>query len=85
MCWKLQTQQAAQQPAAPTATATPQQNTNSQPQIIQLQTQQTTPPAQNAAGGIQIIQQIVGADGQIQQIPVSAKFVRSFRIATAAF
>ncbi|XP_071552094.1 nuclear transcription factor Y subunit gamma-like isoform X3 [Panulirus ornatus] len=47
------------------------------PQIIQLQPQtqpqQSQPQAQQATqqtGGIQIIQQIIGPDGQIQQIPI---------------
>lgn len=41
-----------------------------QPQQSQPQTQQTT---QQNSGGIQIIQQIIGPDGQVQQIPVSFK------------
>lgn len=62
-----------------TTTASTTQPQQQGPQIIQLQAQ--TQPQQNQAqaqqsqqtsGGIQIIQQIIGPDGQIQQIPVSA-------------
>lgn len=49
-----------------------QQQPQSQPQVIQLQPQQMN---QNTAvqpppGGIQIVQQIIGPDGGIQQIPI---------------
>merc|ERR1719291_347785 len=40
-----------------------------QPQVIQLQPQQMTTPAP-PLGGIQIVQQIVGPGGEIQQIPI---------------
>ncbi|XP_042858432.1 nuclear transcription factor Y subunit gamma-like isoform X3 [Penaeus japonicus] len=59
------------------STTQPQQQTA---QIIQLQpqqqqaqqaAQQQTAAAAAAGGGIQIIQQIIGSDGQIQQIPVT--------------
>ncbi|KAG7177032.1 Nuclear transcription factor Y subunit gamma-like [Homarus americanus] len=44
------------------------------PQIIQLQPQaqqsQAAQTQQTASGGIQIIQQIIGPDGQVQQIPI---------------
>jgi hypothetical protein len=51
---------------------TQQAQTVQQPQIIQLQ----APSVQNQAqasnqGGIQIVQQIVTASGEIQQIPVN--------------
>ncbi|XP_066942623.1 nuclear transcription factor Y subunit gamma-like isoform X2 [Macrobrachium rosenbergii] len=52
------------------STAQPQQQT---PQIIQVQPQtqaQTNPAQASSGGGIQIIQQIIGPDGQIQQIPI---------------
>ncbi|KAK8377158.1 hypothetical protein O3P69_013656 [Scylla paramamosain] len=60
-----------------TTTASTTQPQQQGPQIIQLQAQ--TQPQQNQAqaqqsqqtsGGIQIIQQIIGPDGQIQQIPI---------------
>lgn len=67
--------QMAQQQQLQGATATAQTqvvpgNALVQPQIIQLQptqmVNQITPPA----GGIQIVQQIVGPNGEIQQIPI---------------
>lgn len=63
------------QTAGTTVASTTQPQQQQTPQIIQVQpqTQQTpqTTPAQTASGGgIQIIQQIVGPDGQIQQIPI---------------
>ena len=41
-----------------------------QPQVIQLQPQQMVNTMAPPPGGIQIVQQVVGADGQIQQIPI---------------
>lgn len=55
----------ASQPTAATAPGTPQQ-----PQVIQLQPQQMVNTMAPPPGGIQIVQQVVGADGQIQQIPI---------------
>jgi len=55
----------ASQPAAAAAPGTPQQ-----PQVIQLQPQQMVNTMAPPPGGIQIVQQVVGADGQIQQIPI---------------
>jgi len=46
--------------------ATPQ----AQPQVIQLQPQQMTNTVAPPPGGIQIVQQIVGPSGEIQQIPI---------------
>ena len=40
-----------------------------QPQVVQLQPQQMTTPAPSL-GGIQIVQQIEGPGGDIQQIPI---------------
>jgi len=45
----------------------PQQTT---PQVIQLQPQQMTNSVGPPPGGIQIVQQIVGPNGEIQQIPI---------------
>lgn len=42
----------------------------SQPQVIQLQPQQQQQAAQPPPGGIQIVQQIIGPSGEIQQIPI---------------
>ena len=42
----------------------------SQAQVIQLQPQQMTNTVAPPPGGIQIVQQIVGPGGDIQQIPV---------------
>lgn len=70
MCWFLQ--------STGTTAASTTQPQQQAPQIIQLQAQtqpqQSQPQAQQSqasSGGIQIIQQIIGPDGQIQQIPVS--------------
>jgi len=41
-----------------------------QPQVIQLQPQQMVNTMAPPPGGIQIVQQVVGTDGQIQQIPI---------------
>lgn len=46
-----------------------QQQIANQPQIIQLQPQQTQQAAPQT-GGIQIVQQIMGPNGEIQQIPI---------------
>jgi len=59
-------QRRASQPAA--AAAAP--GTPQQPQVIQLQPQQMVNTMAPPPGGIQIVQQVVGADGQIQQIPI---------------
>jgi len=40
------------------------------PQVIQLQPQQMTNQAAPPPGGIQIVQQIMGPNGEIQQIPI---------------
>jgi len=56
---------ASQPAAAAAAPGTPQQ-----PQVIQLQPQQMVNTMAPPPGGIQIVQQVVGADGQIQQIPI---------------
>jgi len=40
------------------------------PQVIQLQPQQMTNQSAPPPGGIQIVQQIVGPNGEIQQIPI---------------
>lgn len=72
MCWFLQ--------SSGTSAASTTQPQQPAPQIIQLQAQtqpqQSQPQAQQSqqtsSGGIQIIQQIIGPDGQIQQIPVSS-------------
>jgi len=50
----------------PQSIATPQ----AQPQVIQLQPQQMTNTVAPPPGGIQIVQQIVGPNGEIQQIPI---------------
>jgi len=50
----------------PQPIATPQ----AQPQVIQLQPQQMTNTVAPPPGGIQIVQQIVGPNGEIQQIPI---------------
>merc|ERR1712079_523626 len=49
-----------------------QQQQQSQPQVIQLQPQQMNQSntAQPPPGGIQIVQQIIGPNGEIQQIPI---------------
>ena len=41
-----------------------------QPQVIQLQPQQMVNAVAPPPGGIQIVQQIVGSNGEIQQIPL---------------
>merc|ERR1712107_638870 len=51
------------------------QQKQSQPQVIQLQPQQqmnqnNTTSQQPPPGGIQIVQQIIGPNGEIQQIPI---------------
>jgi len=43
---------------------------NSAPQVIQLQPQQMTNQSVPPPGGIQIVQQIMGSNGEIQQIPI---------------
>jgi len=43
---------------------------NSAPQVIQLQPQQMTNQSAPPPGGIQIVQQIMGSNGEIQQIPI---------------
>lgn len=72
-----QTSTVQPQTTGTTATTTTQQQ--AAPQIIQLQPQtqpqQTQPQTQTStqqsnSGGIQIIQQIIGPDGQVQQIPI---------------
>jgi len=45
-------------------------NQPQQPQIIQLQPQQMTSAVSPPPGGIQIVQQIIGPNGEIQQIPI---------------
>ena len=55
-----------QQPQA--AGQQPQQQQQQQPQVIQLQPTQI--PVTPQPGGIQIVQQIVGQNGEIQQIPI---------------
>ena len=40
------------------------------PQVIQLQPQQMVNAVPPSPGGIQIVQQIVGPNGEIQQIPI---------------
>ena len=62
-------------------TAAPQQQQQQQPaqqqQIIHIQNtqqQQQQQQQQSPTGSVQIIQQIVGPDGQVQQIPVSCCF-----------
>jgi len=47
-----------------------QQAQQAQPQVIQLQPQQMVNTMAPPPGGIQIVQQVVGPDGQIQQIPI---------------
>merc|ERR1712154_387721 len=47
-----------------------QQQQPPQPQVIQLQPQQMTGSVAPPLGGIQIVQQIVGPSGEIQQIPI---------------
>merc|ERR1719166_216493 len=47
-----------------------QQQPQSTPQVIQLQPQQMNQTAQPPPGGIQIVQQIIGPNGEIQQIPI---------------
>jgi len=56
---------AAQQQAAAAA-----QLVQQQPQVIQLQATQMVSPMAPQSGGIQIVQQIVGPNGEIQQIPI---------------
>merc|ERR1719461_2356335 len=48
------------------------QQQQSQPQVIQPQPQQMNqnPQSQPPPGGIQIVQQIIGPNGEIQQIPI---------------
>ena len=68
-----QTQVAAQpQPQSGVQTIASQQTQQqpSQAQVIQLQPQQMTNTVAPPPGGIQIVQQIVGPGGDIQQIPV---------------
>ena len=57
----------SQQPSSAGASSQPQQ---AQPQVIQLQPQQMVNTMAPPPGGIQIVQQVVGPDGQIQQIPI---------------
>jgi len=61
----VQTISVNQQPQ-PIVSAPPQ----AQPQVIQLQPQQMTNSVAPPPGGIQIVQQIVGPNGEIQQIPI---------------
>jgi len=56
--------------AAPSAAAATQQAAQQQPQVIQLQPQQMVNAMAPPPGGIQIVQQIVGPNGEIQQIPI---------------
>jgi len=58
--FQQQQQQSTQQPGQQTV----------QPQIIQLQPQQMVNTIAPPPGGIQIVQQIIGANGEIQQIPI---------------
>jgi len=53
-----------------TITVNSQQAQSVQPQIIQLQPQQMTNAVAPPPGGIQIVQQIIGPNGEIQQIPI---------------
>jgi len=53
-----------------TITVNSQQGQSVQPQIIQLQPQQMTNAVAPPPGGIQIVQQIIGPNGEIQQIPI---------------
>ncbi|XP_042223931.1 nuclear transcription factor Y subunit gamma-like isoform X2 [Homarus americanus] len=54
------------------------------PQIIQLQPQaqqsQAAQTQQTASGGIQIIQQIIGPDGQVQQIPLTPQQLQMIKL-----
>jgi len=50
--------------------ASVQQQQQAQPQVIQLQPQQMVNTMAPPPGGIQIVQQVVGENGQIQQIPI---------------
>jgi len=60
-----------QQNQVSTGAVAPQQQQQPQtPQIIQLQPQQMTSTVGPPPGGIQIVQQIVGLNGEIQQIPI---------------
>ena len=47
-----------------------QQQSPAQPQIIQLQPTQMVSTIAPPPGGIQIVQQIIGPNGEIQQIPI---------------
>jgi len=51
-------------------TVVPAPQPQAQPQVIQLQPQQMTSAVAPPPGGIQIVQQIVGPNGDIQQIPI---------------
>merc|ERR1719308_669400 len=64
---QIQGQQQVVQSGAQTINVGQQQ---SQPQVIQLQPQQQQQAAQPPPGGIQIVQQIIGPSGEIQQIPI---------------
>jgi len=90
-----QTQQVQNTTTATQQTATQQQQqqagTQQQHQVIQLQAasgqqQQQQQNAAPASGGVQIIQQIMGADGQIQSIPIqlTAQHLQMIRMQMAS-
>merc|ERR550525_1228086 len=64
-----QQQQQVVQSGVQTIAVNPQQP-QSTPQVIQLQPQQMNQTSQPPPGGIQIVQQIIGPNGEIQQIPI---------------
>merc|ERR1719278_616113 len=64
-----QQQQQVVQSGVQTIAVNPQQP-QSTPQVIQLQPQQMNQTTQPPPGGIQIVQQIIGPNGEIQQIPI---------------
>ena len=56
--------------ASPVVAAQQQPQQQQQPQIIQLQPAQMVGAVAPNPGGIQIVQQIVGPNGEVQQIPI---------------
>merc|ERR1719400_1215805 len=64
-----QQQQQVVQSGVQTIAVNPQQP-QSTPPVIQLQPQQMNQTTQPPPGGIQIVQQIIGPNGEIQQIPI---------------
>merc|ERR1711915_726225 len=68
---QIQSQQQVVQSGVQTIAVNQQgQQQQSQPQVIQLQPQQMNQNPQPPPGGIQIVQQIIGPNGEIQQIPI---------------